>query len=122
MQDTIAIDATVLDQIRAIEPPGEDLVGTVIRVFIDESKRLGKCIEDAIADRNCEAVRKYAHSLKSCSGNVGALKVAALSQEMEAAGREAQDDRLVKLLPSLTDNLDLAIAELEALQASRPGA
>ena len=114
--DELTIDHSVLDQIRAIEPPGQDLVGNIIKLFIDESERLKQCLVAAVNDGNCEAVREYAHSLKSCSANVGALRVASLSREMESAGRDAERPRLVELLPGLVDGLEKATAELRDLQ------
>ena len=118
MQDTCAIDVSVLEQIREIQPPGEDLVGKIIRLFIDESTRLRRHIEEAVSESNCEAVQQYAHSLKSCSANVGAMNLSARSHEMESAGRDAEDERLSELLPSLVGDLEQAIIELEALQAN----
>lgn len=112
----LAIDHSVLDQIRAIAPPGQDLVGNIINLFIDESERLKQCLVTAVNDGNCEAVQEYAHSLKSCSANVGALRVASLSHEMESAGRDAEKPRLAELLPGLVDDLEKATAELKRMR------
>ena len=111
-----AIDPSVLEQIRAIAPPDQDLVGNIIKLFIDESERLKQCLVAAVNDGDCEAVREYAHSLKSCSANVGALRVATLSHELESAGRNAEKPRLVELLTDLVDDLEKATAELKGMR------
>ena len=112
----VAIDHSVLEQIRAIEPPGEDLVGNIIQLFIDESARLRKCLAEAVNDGDCAAVQKYAHSLKSCSANVGALQVASLSHAMESAGRDQEIPRQSELLGQLTEDLERATTELDAIR------
>ena len=48
--DELAIDHSVLDQIRAIAPPGQDLVGNIVKLFIDESERLKQCLVAAVKD------------------------------------------------------------------------
>ena len=70
----------------------------------------------AVNDGDCNAVQEYAHSLKSCSANVGAIRVASLSHEMESAGRDAEKPRLAELLQKLVDDLDRATLVLVDMQ------
>ena len=116
MQQIPVIDISAIEQIRAIQQPGgEDLVGKIIGLFIDESARLQGCIAHAIESSDCDAVQAHAHSLKSCSANVGATVVTSLSQELEAAGRDRQTDALAGLLARLQSDLKAAIGELQIL-------
>lgn len=116
MQQNSVIDTTAIDQIRALQPPdGEDLVSKIIGLFIDESARLQGCIAQAVGQSDCEAVAQFAHSLKSCSANVGAMTVTSLSQALESAGREGHLDHITELLPKLHTDLNAAINELRLL-------
>ena len=113
---TSVIDLKAIEQIRALQQPnGENLLGTVITLFIDESARLQGCIAEAIDNSNCDAVRQFAHSLKSCSANVGAVEVTTLSQALESAGRDGELARLNELMSRLQSNLKTAIFELQTL-------
>lgn len=119
MLNDATIDHTVLDQIREIQPPGaDDLVGKIIGLFIDESARLQGCLAQAVNDADCDAVRQYAHSLKSCSGNVGARKLALLSQELEYAGRDGEQAKLPELMDELRTHLSDAVSELQSVLAA----
>jgi len=114
--ETTVIDKKAIDQIRALQQPdGENLLATIISLFIDESARLQGCIAQAIDNSDCDAVREYAHSLKSCSANIGAVEVTLLSNALEAAGRDGELASLKELMSRLQSNLSTAISELQTL-------
>ena len=113
---TTVIDPKAIEQIRALQQPnGENLLGSIISLFIDESARLQGCIAEAIENSDCDAVRQYAHSLKSCSANVGAVEVTSLSVALETAGRDGELAGLDDLMSKLQSNLKTAIFELQTL-------
>lgn len=113
---TTVIDIKAIEQIRALQQPnGENLLGSIISLYIDESARLQGCIAESIDNSDCDAVRQYAHSLKSCSANVGAVEVTSLSRAMESAGRDGELASLNELMSRLQSNLKTAISELQLL-------
>jgi PAS domain S-box-containing protein len=86
--DEPLLDPTVLAGIRQLQRPGrEDVVARVIQVYATEAPRLLVRLHEALDHADAEEVRRAAHSLKSCSASVGAVRVAALCKEVEARGR-----------------------------------
>jgi len=118
MQRNPAIDQSVIEQIREIQPPGENLVAKIIELFLNESERLCLCLEQAVSASDWASVSKYAHSLKSCSANVGAMQVASLSHELESACREKKDDQVQALYLRLRGLLQSAVDELQSINVS----
>jgi PAS domain S-box-containing protein len=87
------IDASTLDNIKAVQQPGKpDLVEKVINLYLNESQSLCKTIHEAVGTGDPQTLSKAAHSLKSSSANVGALKLASLCKELEMLGRSNSTD------------------------------
>lgn len=118
MEQNSAIDPAVIEQIRDIQPPGENLVAKIIELFLNESERLLLCLDQAVSASDWESVGSHAHSLKSCSANVGAMQVASLSHELESACREDMDDRVPALYARLRTMLQCAVDELRSMDVS----
>lgn len=111
-----AIDQSILESIRSLQSPeGEDLVARIVRNYIVESARLIGRIADAVRNSDGEGVRAGAHSLKSCSGNVGARKVVELSRRLEMDGRNGALQDSGNALSALQVELTRAVSELERL-------
>ena len=111
-----AIDRSTLEAIRSLQSPsGDDLLSRIVRTFIDESARLLQLITEAIEHTDSEAVRASAHSLKSCSGNVGACQVAVLARELEMDARRGTLENADNALTELRAELARAVSELEIL-------
>jgi two-component system, sensor histidine kinase and response regulator len=82
------LDPKALDTIRALRRPGApDPLMKVLRMYLDSSTKLVAGMRAALAGADSEAVRKAAHALKSASANVGALRLAQLCKELEAAAK-----------------------------------
>ena len=84
-----ALDPRALDAIRALNPARADLlVSRVVDAFLRSAPEQVAALARAAAVGDAEALRREAHSLKSSSANLGALRLAALAREIEARGRE----------------------------------
>ena len=118
MQHSLTSDRSVIEQIREIQPPGENLVAKIIELFLNESERLRLCLEQAVSASDWESVSKHAHSLKSCSANVGAMQVASLSHKLESACRDKRDDQVPALYMQLRSLLQSAVEELQSINES----
>lgn len=102
------IDESALNQIRALQQPGgEDLVRKIIQLFLDDAARLHDIICEGVRSGDAEAVGASSHSLKSSSANVGAVRVAAISHELEMAARAGE----VESAQALADTLGEALAQ-----------
>jgi len=88
VEDESPIDKSALDRIKAVQQPGmPDLVEKVINLYLNDAQSLCHNIHEAVGKNDPQALSKAAHSLKSSSANVGAIKLASLCKELETLGR-----------------------------------
>lgn len=86
-----SIDQSVLERIRALERSGAPgLVARLAALYLQDAPNLIARMKQAVDGRDCEALRAAAHTLKSSSANVGAMKLHGLCRDLEAAAREHQ--------------------------------
>ena len=98
------LDESVLAKIRALQQPGApNLQVKIINLYLQTSATSLEALRAAITGKDSDALYQTAHTLKSSSANVGAMRVAALCKELEQRGRAKQ----------LAD-VDRLLAELEA--------
>ena len=82
------LDARALETIRRMQQPGTpDLLQKVITLYLDSSAQLVVTLTSAIAAADAAAICRTAHALRSGSANVGAVALAQVCRELEAAGR-----------------------------------
>ena len=84
---TAIIDRSVLDELRALGGPGDDLLGEVIGVFLAEGPGQVRSVGEALASRDATMIQRAAHRLKGSALGVGARQLAALAGEVEVAAR-----------------------------------
>jgi signal transduction histidine kinase/CheY-like chemotaxis protein/HPt (histidine-containing phosphotransfer) domain-containing protein len=85
------IEAEALASIRALQRPGApDLVRKVIDKYLDASSRLVATLRQAVSEGDARAVEQAAHSLKSSSANVGAVRLAAQCKDLELGAKAHQ--------------------------------
>ena len=79
------LNQALLDQIRSLDPSGGDeITRKVMHAFLDSSEGYMQGIEDAIMNEDAESLRRFAHTLKSSSANIGAEKLSELLRERES--------------------------------------
>lgn len=114
MPDQI-IDDHVLDGIRMLQRAGrENLLDTMIRHFCDDTSQAMQRLRDGVKDGQPEEIRAAAHSLKSSSGFLGALRLADLCKSMEALSRNAGPEAIGDLLAKIEDEFAAVCRELTA--------
>jgi signal transduction histidine kinase/DNA-binding response OmpR family regulator/HPt (histidine-containing phosphotransfer) domain-containing protein len=81
------INREVLDTIRLMDDTGRQcgLLGKVIDIYLEEAPGTLRQMEQALRNGHLSVVHRLAHSLKSSSANMGALKLADLCRKMEIA-------------------------------------
>ena len=88
-----ALDAQALAGLRALDPSGENrLIERVVRAFESSSDKLLPQLRDALGTGDHATIRHVAHTLKSSSASVGALKLSRLCAEIETMLREGRGD------------------------------
>lgn len=105
------VDDVVIGRLRTLRDqvarPGEDVLGELLSLFVNDTRVRIAAIRTAIADQNGETRRQAAHALKGSAGNVGARRVAELAAYVEKnAATPADVDRL-------EEEVVVAVAALE---------
>ena len=103
-----------LDKIRALQRPGSaDILGKIINLYLKSSQDLMQSIVESIDRDDSASLQEAAHSLKSSSANLGAVKMAELCKELEYMGREGQACSAASLLDSIKAEDKLTQAALK---------
>lgn len=109
-QTTLLIDPKALDELRAYNTDGQDMVPVLVNMFLEEAPAQVSDLKDAFAAADASRVRHIAHSLKSSAATLGATKLAQVFAELEQRARENAladiGDLDAMLLGILTDSMD----------------
>ena len=118
------IDVTVLESIREMQAPGDDLVGRVAGLYVKHAPMLRERLLDcAMAPGDLSAIAAAAHALKSLSSNVGAVRIGDICGLIEDAARAGQPmlaehaDSLRSALPDTIKVLEGFITSTNARKA-----
>jgi len=85
------LEQGALNKIRALQRPGSpNILGKIINLYLENSPDLMQSIIESIDRGDSSSLQEAAHSLKSSSANLGAVKLAELCKELEHMGREGQ--------------------------------
>ncbi|HOE11331.1 MAG TPA: Hpt domain-containing protein [bacterium] len=91
MNNEKCIDPAALERIRGIG--GDDLLTKMIALFIQNvEKRLQEALEGKAAG-DSEMIGRAAHSIRSSSGNVGAMRLQRVAYEIERLAMEGNINR-----------------------------
>jgi len=116
--DASPLDLARLDGLRRLgELAGKPLVQEIVDSFLAETPRRLDLMKDALGRAAAEDLAFVAHSLKGSSGQIGAVRVAALSFELEKMGRRADLGSAVSLLTELERELAQVAPLLEEQKA-----
>lgn len=103
------LDAQALDRLRALDPQGlAGLLPRVLAAYTTSLRRLLEQLQMARASADVQGQRHVAHTLKSSSASVGALKLSALCADIE---RRMRDEPTL----SLHSHFDALVIEAEYL-------
>lgn len=112
----LVLDMKKIENIRTLNQlSGKNILGNIIRRYLDESRSTVKDITQAQAADDWETLRKSAHKLKSGSANLGGVAVAELCALIEKAAKE-QSLYAEELVSSLAGAMDEFVAELKKIE------
>ncbi len=83
----------------AVERGGPKLTNEFIGIFLNNMFERLNAVRQAIIQKNAEDLHKAAHSLKSVSGQIGAMTLSALSKELEIMGKMDTLPEAMNLMP-----------------------
>lgn len=106
-------DAIVCELRDLMEEDFDELLET----FLRDMPRHLRHLQTAIAGDDSMLLWQAAHPLKSSSGSVGALRLSALAEQLEKAGRSGTAASAAPLLGRLQDTAEQTRAALQALLA-----
>ena len=112
VQESTVLDAKVLQELRDVVE--EDFPG-IIRGFVAHAPTLMRELDEGLEANDVGRLVRPAHSLKSSSASVGAMRVAELAKTIEHAAREADMATASHGVLKLRTELAEALEELEAL-------
>jgi HPt (histidine-containing phosphotransfer) domain-containing protein len=109
------IDRKVLASLRELQDVGDpDIIAEVGGLFIEHSPEKVKAILQAVETGDAKGLQVAAHSLKSSSAYVGAMRLSAMSKELEMMGRSSVMDGAKEKAEMLKDEHTRVMIALEA--------
>jgi HPt (histidine-containing phosphotransfer) domain-containing protein len=115
LDGTPLLDLAVLDELRDSTGGDEAFIVELVETYISEGAANLDGMIAAAAAGDPAAIVRPAHTLKSSSASLGAMRLSAICRGIEEAGREARSDGLI-------DDVELARVTwqqtLEAFAAS----
>jgi len=106
------IDRGVLDNLREVV---EDEFGKILQGFIDHVPVLQGELDEGLASGDVARLVRPAHSLKSSSANVGAMRLSGLARTVEHASREGDMETAAQGVVAIRTELPQVIAALRPL-------
>jgi HPt (histidine-containing phosphotransfer) domain-containing protein len=92
--DTPILDDAVLAELRESTGGDDDFVRELVEAYVSEATGYLDSMTAAAAVADPEAIVRPAHTLKSSSATLGAMRLAAISRGIEEAGRAGRSDDL----------------------------
>jgi two-component system, sensor histidine kinase and response regulator len=115
-RDIATLDAAALAGLRELDPHGLNrLLERVVRAFQNSLDRLMPQLLDSQAKRDAAGLRHVAHTLKSSSASIGALRLSTLCGELENAVRGGAADGLDARIDELRAEVECVRPALEQL-------
>jgi HPt (histidine-containing phosphotransfer) domain-containing protein len=109
------LDQKVLTDLREVV---EEEFGPILRGFIDHAPTLQGELDAGLAAGDVAALVRPAHSLKSSSANVGAMRLSDLARNLEHAARQGDMEGAAQGVVAIRAELPQVIAALRPLAVS----
>ena len=87
VNDAPILDDAVLDELRESTGGDEDFVRELAEAYVSEATGYLGAMTDAVTAGDIAAIVRPAHTLKSSSATLGAMRLAGISRGIEEAGR-----------------------------------
>lgn len=110
-----ALDRSVLASLRELQDDGDpDIIAEVGGLFLEHSPQKIAAILKAVENGDAKGLQTAAHSLKSSSAYVGAMRLSELSRELEIMGRSQVMDGAEEKAEKLNREYKQVMMELDA--------
>jgi CheY-like chemotaxis protein/HPt (histidine-containing phosphotransfer) domain-containing protein len=108
------LDERVWSQLREAETADPGILEDLIRGFRAETPKILLKLKEAAATGDANTLRKAAHNLKGSGGNLGLLRLAAVSAELERQARAGTVDGAAALSALIEQEYEVACRVLDA--------
>jgi CheY-like chemotaxis protein/HPt (histidine-containing phosphotransfer) domain-containing protein len=110
------IDDAVIRELRSLSTPGtDDAFCEITQVYLSNSRERIARMKAACAEGALGKIVVEAHSMKSSSGNVGAIRLPPLCREIEERAKAGKGEGLAALIDQLAKEFASASQELQKL-------
>jgi HPt (histidine-containing phosphotransfer) domain-containing protein len=110
------LDPVALQELRNLDPTGAGrLMDRIVNAFEVAAARLLPQLQAAISTEDASAVRYAAHTLRSSSASIGAIRMSQLCAELEAAAARGWSEDMHEDIAALSHE---TMAVLNALKRS----
>jgi HPt (histidine-containing phosphotransfer) domain-containing protein len=118
--DQEILDMTVVGNILAMaaENPSANLYRRLLTLYRDEGEKTLSSLLAMVAEENLLKTAELAHSLKSSSANLGAMKLADKCQHLEMLAKQGEGSFRV-LTDEITKDFQVVIETLESLETAQ---
>jgi len=112
--DDGVLDAQALERLRELDPTGENrLMERVVSAFDSSVGRLMPQLEDALNTNELGGVRNVAHTLKSSSASIGAMKLSRMCSDLETRARNEQAEGMAERVAQLQAEVEIVRVALK---------
>lgn len=114
-RDVPSIDANMLAQMRKLAMEEEpDFLDSLIDLFFEDARNHLAALREGVSQSDARKLADKSHALKSSCGNLGAKKMTAICNDIEALGRAASVEGAAALVAELEEEFIGVCRALEA--------
>ena len=107
------LDADVIAELRESVGGDQSFVVELASTFLGEGPDYVRALEDALARGDITAAVRAAHTLKSSSAALGAMRLSEISRSIENAARQGRIDGLVDAVADVTAVWEQTVAAMK---------
>ena len=114
--DSGVLDAQALERLRELDPSGENhLMERVVSAFETSLERLMPQLQDALNGNELGGIRHVAHTLKSSSASIGAMKLSRLCSDVETRARHEQSEGMPEFVAQMQAEVEIVRVALKRI-------
>lgn len=114
--DSGVLDAQALERLRELDPSGENhLMERVVSAFETSLGRLMPQLQDALNGNDLGGIRHVAHTLKSSSASIGAMKLSRLCSDIESRVRHEQSEGMPEFVAQMQAEVEIVRVALKRI-------
>ena len=114
--DSSVLDAQALERLRELDPNGENrLMERVVSAFESSIGRLMPQLQEALNTNELGGIRHVAHTLKSSSASIGAMKLSRMCSDVESRARHEQTEGMPERVAQLQAEVEIVRVALKRI-------